>query len=157
MESHFSSFCISKLTWTSSSHDFLVLFQRCFGPHFWHFYKIFTCHYDLILCKSNIYHIFNSLYVDYHNLNVRCIETYIFYSGFCRHGWEVALVWTWPSSWTIGIRKCSSNTTKWTFWSWRFAMGSCHLTHWDTIRPSPCWSCIHPHNSSVWFHSWWRR
>jgi hypothetical protein len=31
------------------------------------------------------------LYVDYHNLNVRCIEINIFYNGYCRHGGEVAL------------------------------------------------------------------
>jgi hypothetical protein len=37
------------------------------------------------------------LYVNYHNLNVRCIETNIFYNGFCKHGGDVALVWTWPS------------------------------------------------------------
>ncbi len=31
--------------------------------------------HNLIFCKSKIYHVFNSLYVDYHNLNVRCIKT----------------------------------------------------------------------------------
>ncbi len=71
----FSNFCVSNLTWIFSSHDLFVLFQRCFGVHFWHFCKFFTCHYDLVLCMSKIYHVFNSLYVDYHNLNVRCIET----------------------------------------------------------------------------------
>ncbi len=111
--SHFSIFCISNLMWTSSSHDLLLLFQWCFGAQ-WHFYKFFTCHCDLILCKSKIYH-FNSLYVDYHNLNVRCIKTNIFYNGFCRHGGEVALVWTCPSSWTTCIKKCSSNTIRWAF------------------------------------------
>ncbi len=129
MGSHFSSFCISNLTWTSSSHDLLVLFQGCFGIQIWHFYKIFTCHCDLILCKSKIYLVFNSLYVDYHNLNVRCIETNMFYNGFYMHGREVALVWTSPSSWTASIRKCSSNTAIWAFWPWRFVVKSCHLTH----------------------------
>jgi len=56
------------------------------------FTKKFTCHCVLILCKSKIYHVFNSLYVDYHNLNVRCMEINIFYNGFCRHGREVAFV-----------------------------------------------------------------
>jgi hypothetical protein len=56
------------------------------------FAKKFTCHGDLILCKSNIYHVFNSLYVDYHNLNARCIEINIFYNGFCKHGREVAIL-----------------------------------------------------------------
>jgi hypothetical protein len=37
---------------------------------------------DLFRCKSKIYHVLNSLYVDDHNLNVRCIETNIFYNGF---------------------------------------------------------------------------
>jgi len=82
----FSNFCISNLTWISSSHDLFVLIQRCFGANFWHFYKILTCHYGPIICKSKIYHVFNSLYVDYHNLNIRCIETNIFYNGFYRHG-----------------------------------------------------------------------
>jgi hypothetical protein len=127
--SHFSSFCISKLAWASSSHDLFVSFQGFFRTHFWHFYKIFTCHCDLILCKSKIYHVCKSLYVDYHNLNVRCIEINIFYNGFCRHGGEVALVWTWPSSWIVGSRKCSSNTTRWAFWSWKFVLRSCHPTH----------------------------
>jgi len=79
-------------TWSSR------VIPRVFWNTFWHFYKFFTCCYDLILCKSKIYHVFNSLYVDYHNFNVRCIETNIFYNGFCRHGGEVVLVWTWPSS-----------------------------------------------------------
>ncbi len=52
----FFKFYISNLTWTTSSHDFFVLFQGCFGAHFWHFYKFFTCHCVLILCKSNIYY-----------------------------------------------------------------------------------------------------
>jgi hypothetical protein len=103
------------LTWTSSSHGIFVLFQRYFGTHFLHFFKIFTCHCDLILCKSKIYHVFNSWYVNYHNLNVRCRKFNIFYNGFCKHGGEVAFVWTWPSSWTACIRKCISNTTKWVF------------------------------------------
>ncbi len=115
MGSHFSSFCISNLTWTSSSHDLLVLFQGCFGAHFGHLYKFFTCHCHWNVCKSKIYLVFNSLYVDYHNLNVRYIKINIFYNGFCKHGGEIALVWTWPSSWTTSIKKCSSNTTKWAF------------------------------------------
>jgi len=153
----FFKFLHIKLDINFLSHDLIVLFQGCCGAHFWHFYKFFTCHCDLIICNSKIYHVFNSLYVDYHNLNVRCIVTNIFYNGFCRHGGEIALVWTWPSSWIASIGKCSSNTTRWAFWSWRFVVGSCHLTHSDTIKPLPCWSYIHPHNLNAWFHRWWRR
>jgi hypothetical protein len=111
--SHFSSFCISRDV--SFSHDLLVLFQGCFEAHFWHFYKIFTCHCDLILCKWKIYHFLTHCMFIITNLNVRCIEINIFYNGFWKHGREVALVWTRPSSWIVGIRKCSSNTTKWAF------------------------------------------
>ncbi len=92
------------------------------------------------------------------NLNVRCIKTNIFYDSFYKHRGEVvAFVRTWPSSWIVGIRKCSSNTTIWAFWSWRFVVRSCQLTHWDATRPSPCWGYIHPHNLNVWFHNWQRR
>jgi hypothetical protein len=111
---------------------------------FWHFFKIFTCHCDLIIYKSLIYHFLTHfLYVNYHNLNVRCLKINIFYNGFCKHGGEVALIWTWPSSWIVGIKKCSSNTTWWSFWSWKFVVGSCHSTHWDATKPLPCWGCIH--------------
>jgi hypothetical protein len=50
------------------------------------------------------------------NLNVRCITINIFYNDFCKHGGEVvALLWTWPSSWTTCIGNYNSNITRWHF------------------------------------------
>ncbi len=98
--------------------NFLFTWSSCVIPRlFWNilltFLQIFHMSlHNLILCKSKIYYVFNSLYVHYHNLNLSCIETNIFYNGFWKHGGEVALVWTWPSSWIARIKNCSSNTSK---------------------------------------------
>jgi len=79
----FSSFCISNLTWTSSSHDLFVLIQGILeqiSDIFTNFSHVITA--QLYVSQKK----FNSLYVDYHNLNIKCIETNIFYNGFYRHG-----------------------------------------------------------------------
>jgi hypothetical protein len=97
------------------------------------------------------------------NLDVRCKTINIFNNSFCKHGGEVvALVWTWPSSWTTCIGKCSSNTTKWPFdyedllWEgviWHTGIQECYFVNlWAWM-----WTCEHePMNKMEFFyHIWW--
>jgi len=101
--------------------------------------------------------VFN-MYVDYHKFECKVHRNSYFVQWFLLAWREaIAFVWTWPSSWIVGIGKCSSNPTKWALWSWRCVVRNCPSIDWDATRPLPCQSCIHPHNLGVWFHSWQRK
>jgi hypothetical protein len=90
-----------------------------------HTFDIFTNFSHVIVTKFYVSQIF-TMFLIHCMLNVEYIEINIFYNGYCKHGRKVALVWTWPSSWIVSNRKCSSNTTRWTFWSRKFVVGSHH-------------------------------
>jgi hypothetical protein len=48
-------------------HMIFLCYSKCVLDHTFNIYTFFSHHCDLILCKWKIYHVFNTLYVDYKN------------------------------------------------------------------------------------------